>query len=582
MSLLFLSFLAGVLTVFAPCVFTLLPVIIGGSLTTKNQLRPYIITFSLAVSIILFTLLLKVSTIFVNINPDFLKYISGSIIVIFGLITLFPIFWDKFSIRLGLSKNSDALLETANQKEGFNGAVLLGMALGPVFSSCSPTYALIVATILPVDLVTGMLNILVYVIGLSSVMLLIAIYGRSFVKKFKWAANPSGWFKRGLGIIFVIVGISIITSFDKTLQVFVATKTNFNISQFEQGLIAKTLNNTQIKDTKDIFNVTNIKQSPEFLGIQSWINSNGETKETLKGKVVLVDFWTYSCINCIRTTPYLTKWYDTYKNQGFEIIGIHAPEFGFEKKVENVQKAVTERGIKYPVGLDNDFKTWNAFGNTAWPGEYLIDKDGNVRRIHLGEGEYDKTEEAIRTLLKENGKNVDSINTVQGSVGQISNAISGQTPETYLGFARQDQFANRSELIDNQGYNKVINYSQKSNLNPNSWSLSGDWTIQNDNIISESETSKLKLKFNSKQVYLVMGKLEEESTTPNKQIKIDTKYFGQDVISNYSSNSISIGTIAIKDYGLYKIVNAPEFQKDGELELIVPKGIRLNVFTFGS
>jgi cytochrome c-type biogenesis protein len=224
MSLLLLSFIAGILTVFAPCVFTLLPVIIGGSLGSNSKYRPLIITASLAFSIILFTFLLKVTTLFVNLDPNFLKTFSGAIIVFFGLISLFPVVWEKITVRLGLSSGSDKLLEKAGEKEGVTGAILLGMSLGPVFSSCSPTYALIVATILPVDLTQGMLNILVYALGLSLVMFLIARFGRTFVQRFKWAANPSGWFKRGLGILFIIVGIAVITGFDKTAQVFLLRK----------------------------------------------------------------------------------------------------------------------------------------------------------------------------------------------------------------------------------------------------------------------------------------------------------------------------------------------------------------------
>jgi cytochrome c biogenesis protein CcdA/thiol-disulfide isomerase/thioredoxin len=569
MSLLFLSFIAGILTVFAPCVFSLLPVIIGGSLGSKSKIRPYIITGSLAVSIILFTFLLKVSTLFVNLDPNFLKYLSSGIIIFFGLISLFPVLWDKISIRLGLSRRSDTLMEKAGEKEGVGGAVLLGMSLGPVFSSCSPTYALIVATILPVDLVTGMLNILVYTIGLSLIMLLVAVYGRAFIKRFRWAANPTGWFKRGLGIVFIIVGVSIMTGFDKTAQVFIANRVGFNTSQFEQGLISKTLNNNQTTNSVDIFNVSPAKLAPDFAGIEGWINSDPLTKADLKGKVVLVDFWTYSCINCIRTTPYLTKWYDTYKDQGFVIVGVHAPEFSFEKKRENVENAVKEKGIKYPVALDNNFTTWNAYQNTAWPGEYLIDKDGNIRRIHLGEGKYDETENAIRMLLKENGKNLEKVGMVQGSVLQVSNAVRGETPETYLGFSRQDKFANRAELVDNQGYNETIPYTgSKDGLASDSWSLEGDWKIENENVVSMSDTSKLTLKFNSKEVYLVMGSDTEQN------VQVNTIYKGQDVGSN--------GLVKVQNYGLYKLVKASEFQKDGTLEMTVPRGVKLNVFTFGS
>ncbi|MBC7471799.1 MAG: redoxin domain-containing protein [candidate division SR1 bacterium] len=568
MSLLFLSFIAGILTVFAPCVFSLLPVIIGGSLTSKSKIRPYIITASLAFSIILFTFLLKVTTLFINFDPNFLKYLSGIIIIFFGLISLFPILWDNISVKLGLSRRSDKMLEGAGEKEGFGGAILLGMALGPVFSSCSPTYALIIATILPVDLVTGMVNILAYTIGLSFIMLLVAVYGRAFIKRFRWAANPTGWFKRGLGILFIIVGISIMTGFDKTAQVFLAEKTSFNTSQFEQGLISQTLNNKQTTNNNDILNVVPPKEAPEFTGIEGWINSDPLTKDTLKGKVVLIDFWTYSCINCIRTTPFLTKWYDTYKDQGFVIVGVHAPEFSFEKKRENVEKAVNERGIKYPVALDNTFSTWNAYKNTAWPGEYLLDKDGNIRRIHLGEGKYDEMEEAIRSLLKENGKNVDNINSVQGSVQQVSNAVAGETPETYLGFSRQDKFANRAELTTSQSYNKLQTYSGATDLKSNEWSLTGDWTIENESVVSMCDTSKLKLNVSSKEVYLVMG------SDNVSNVKVETKYKGQDVDAS--------GIVKVQNYGLYKLVKAPEFQKDDTIELTVPKGVKLNVFTFGS
>jgi thiol-disulfide isomerase/thioredoxin len=283
---------------------------------------------------------------------------------------------------------------------------------------------------------------------------------------------------------------------------------------------------------------------------------------------VLVDFWTYSCINCIRTTPYLTKWYDTYKDQGFVIVGVHAPEFSFEKKIENVQNAVKERGIKYPVALDNNFTTWNSYKNTAWPGGYLIDKDGNIRRIHLGEGEYDQSEAAIRALLKENGKNVDNVSTVQGSVQTVSNAVLGETPETYLGSVRQDKFANRAELVDAQAFNKVLNYKPVAELKSDYWSIEGDWIVENENIVSQRDGNKLKLKYNSKQVYLVMGSEIAE------KIQVKTQYKGQDVGGD--------DTINVQNFGLYKVVNAPSFQKDGTLELVVPKGVKVNVFTFGS
>jgi cytochrome c-type biogenesis protein len=218
MPLILLSFFAGVLTVLAPCVLPLLPVIIGSSSLSKNKFKPYFVTLGLILSITLFTLLLKASTLLINIDPIFWKIISGGILVIFGLIYLFPNIWDKISFKLNLSNNSDKLLHQANKKEGFIGDTLVGASLGPVFSSCSPTYSLIIATVLPVNFVEGLLYILVYSFGLGVSLLAIALLGRKLTNKLKVFANPDGKFKKVLGIIFVLVGIAVITGFDKVLE----------------------------------------------------------------------------------------------------------------------------------------------------------------------------------------------------------------------------------------------------------------------------------------------------------------------------------------------------------------------------
>lgn len=576
MSLLFLSFIAGLLTILAPCSFTLLPVIIGGSVAGQNKWRPFIVIASLSISILLFTLLLKVSAVFLNLDPIFWQFVSGGILIFFGLISLFPDIWDSISLKLNLARNSDSLLEKAKEKEGPLGAILLGAALGPVFSSCSPTYALIIATILPVSLVDGIINMVVYVIGIALIMSLVAFLGQRLVKKLRWAVNPKGWFKRILGVIFILVGIAVITGFDKQFQTAIVENGTFDVTKIEQKLLTE---NKIIKaNSTELVSTENAKMAPEIVGIENWINSNPQKIADLKGKVVLVDFWTYSCINCKRTQPYLNKWYDTYQDKGFVILGLHAPEFTFEKKTENVQKAVNDAKIKYPVGLDNDFKTWGAYENKAWPSKYLIDKDGKIRYAHAGEGEYEKTEEIIRQLLEETGAKIE-VATTSKEIANTGNTSVNQTPETYLGWSRSNtSFLNNSELSSAQSYNKPYKYSAKE-LYSNSWTLDGDWTINNESIISNSDSSTLKFKFNAKEVYLVAGNEGNQKNIKITSAGQELNKFNKQIIgSDVDQNS----EIKIDSDRMYTLIKFDKYEENQEIELKVPKGLRLNVFTFGS
>jgi cytochrome c biogenesis protein CcdA/thiol-disulfide isomerase/thioredoxin len=573
MSLLFLSFLAGILTVLAPCAFLLLPVIIGGSVGSNNRWRPYIITASLAISLLLFTLALKATSLLIDINPVFLTYFSGIVIVLLGLISLFPTIWDKIQVKLNLSSNSDKLLEAAGKKEGVLGAILTGAALGPVFSSCSPTYVFVLTTVLREDFTSGILNILAYTAGLSLIMLGVGLIGRSFVKKLKWASNPNGVFKRVIAVLFILAGIGILTGFDKQLQTYLVPYSPVN--KVEQRLLMESQGGTQNNtDPSQLFNVNPPKVAPEITGITEWINSDAQTLAKLKGKVVLIDFWTYSCVNCLRNAPYLNSWYDTYKDQGFVIIGLHAPEFAFEKNRINVEKSIRDTyKTKYPVGLDNDFATWDAYENQFWPAAYLIDKDGNLRYTHFGEGEYDKTEEAIRALLKETGASLDQTKMVSGEVRPVGGFVVGQTPETYLGWSRSSNFANNADLKANE----KVEYKFVPDLKSSTWSLDGAWTITNEEIISESDTSKLRLKYNANEVYLVMG---ASQPTPIKMTSTDndiTLKLGVDATKITDKEA----SLTINDFRLYKLTKSQTFEKDQTIELTIPKGVRLNAFTFG-
>jgi len=240
LSFLALSFFSGVLTVLAPCILPLLPVIIGSSASARSKATPYIVIASLSVSILLFTYLLKASTLLIDIPSSFWAYFSGSILLFIGLTFTFPTLWNQVPGMGKLATSGNAVVGSGYSKKSLWGDITIGAALGPVFSSCSPTYFLILAAVLPASFLLGTVYLLVYIAGLGVVLLLIALLGQKFVGNITWAADPHGWFKRGLGIIFLLVGLAIFTGLDKQFEALILD-TGFNTVQFENRLLEDTL-----------------------------------------------------------------------------------------------------------------------------------------------------------------------------------------------------------------------------------------------------------------------------------------------------------------------------------------------------
>lgn len=560
------SFIAGMLTVLAPCVLPLLPIIIGGSVAgdSKDRKRPLIITASLAVSLLVFTLLLKATTLFINIPPRSINYISGTIIIALGIVTLFPALYATIIAKLGIeSRTQKTLSKGVNDKSSYKGPIIIGAALGPVFSSCSPVYAYILATVLPANFAQALIYVISYILGLSAILLLIGFYGQRFVSKIKFASDPKGKFQRGIAILFILVGLLIFTGYDKRVQTYVSENTPFNFDGLSSQLIPG-------EDRAKIDGVLNAEAypAPEFTGLGDWINSEPLTLDQLKGKVVVIDFWTYSCINCIRNNPYLEGYYERYKDDGLVIIGVHAPEFAFEKNTDNVRKAVKDQKITYPVVLDNDFSTWNAFKNRSWPTAYFIDGSGNVRRVHTGEGEYGESETAIRALLTENGAKLSQDRTTKG--GESPPVSADQTPETYLGTKRASNYKGTPAL----GAGSDTGFKFSDNLEVDQWSLSGKWKVDSEKITATSD-SKLRFRIASKEAYFVAS----SATAADIRVSID----GQPVSMTESAGSdIKDSKVTVSESKLYRIIANQNFNGDYLVELTVPAGVSINVFTFGS
>ena len=320
------------------------------------------------------------------------------------------------------------------------------------------------------------------------------------------------------------------------------------------------------------------KKAPEFQGVTLYINSNETKLSDLKGKVVLVDFWTYSCINCIRTIPYLVDWNQKYSDKGLVIVGIHSPEFEFEKDIDNVKQAVTRFGIEYPVLLDNDKGTWNAFQNSYWPRKYLIDSEGYIRYDHIGEGGYVETENAIRNLLAESAGqqriSLTSVNETNLSRPDSQSVDFNQikTPELYFGY----QYA-RSELGNSEGFNpdKVVNYTlPSSKIKPNIIYLEGKWKNNADSMELVGNEGKIVLGYSAKSINIVAGGEGELSVM---------EFGNNNQTSNpYSGNDLDTeGKLVINGQRLYNIGNNQEYGNH-KIEIDVSgSGFRIYTFTFG-
>jgi thiol-disulfide isomerase/thioredoxin len=316
---------------------------------------------------------------------------------------------------------------------------------------------------------------------------------------------------------------------------------------------------------------------PPLTGAVQWLNSPPLTTELLRGKVVLVDFWTYSCINCLRTLPYVRAWADKYKDQGLVVIGVHAPEFAFEKNISNVKKEVQDLGITYPVAIDNDYAIWRAFHNKYWPAHYFIDAKGQVRSHHFGEGEYDESEKIIQQLLKEAGHTTVSKDTVvaqgQGIQMAPSDDDDTQSPETYVGYARADNFASNGGQIHDQAHD----YALTKRLKLNQWGLSGDWQVGSEKAVVQKPQAKIIYRFHARDLNLVLG-----PGATRKAIHFRVLINGKAPGTDHGTDTDADGYGTIVGERLYQLVRQSHAVKDStfEIEFLDP-GAEAFAFTFG-
>jgi cytochrome c biogenesis protein CcdA/thiol-disulfide isomerase/thioredoxin len=490
--LLGIAFVAGLITAISPCVLPVLPILLAGAAGSTNRARPYAIVTGLVVSFTAFTLAGAALLSALGLPGDLLRDLAiGALLVLAATLV-----WQ----RLGWFLERPFLFLTRRRPSADSNGLLLGVSLGLVFVPCAgPVLAAMTALAatgevgLRVVLVTG-----AYALGAALPMLAIAIGGQRLSTGVGALRTHAGATRRVAGVLLGATALAIAFGADQRFTTAIPGYTQALQDKVERSSAAQdAIDDVTGGGSALAANAPGARgpKAPEFRGIKLWLNTPGGKPVSIagyRGKVVLVDFWTYSCINCLRTLPHLKAWDRAYRSAGLRIVGIHSPEFAFEHVPDNVRAAVKRLGLRYPVGLDNDFDTWRAYRNDYWPAKYLIDRSGHVRFTHFGEGSYGETESRIRRLLGEKVK-ARRTSVADETPREIT------TPESYLGYARLASFAG-SVAFDQQAQYRF----PKRPLSPNELAYAGNWTVHKSRILA-GEDAQLRLRFQARDIFLVLG-----------------------------------------------------------------------------
>jgi cytochrome c biogenesis protein CcdA/thiol-disulfide isomerase/thioredoxin len=583
MTLLVLAYLGGVLTIVSPCILPVLPFVFA------RADRPFVksglpMLAGMATTFAAVATLAAVAGSWVVDANQYGRFAALALLAAFGLTLIFPSLADRVTEPLvGLG----ARLSNSADGENVQGAAilpsfLLGIATGFLWAPCAgPVLGLILtgAALHGANVGTTLL-LLAYAAGAAtSLALALAVGGRVFAAM-KRALGVGEWIRRGLGIAVLAAVIAIAFGFDTGFLTRVSLSSTTSI---EQALVdrlrpAAKANDSASMQAKPDAQGANLAIEggfPSLSGAVAWLNSSPLTAEGLKGKVVVIDFWTYSCINCLRSIPYVRAWAEKYKDHGLVVIGVHTPEFAFERNVSNVRTAVSDLKIGYPVAIDNDYAIWRAFDNEYWPAHYFIDAQGHMRYHHFGEGEYDESERVIQRLLAEAGNsNVPTgLVAVNASGAEAApSANDDQSPETYLGYNKADNFVSPGGIVEDESHIYAAATPQI-----NQWALSGNWTVKPENATLDKTGGRIVYRFHARDLHLVLG-----PSADGRPVKFRVTIDGAAPGADHGADADADGQGVVDGHRLYQLIRQSGAVADRtfEIEFLDP-GVQAYAFTFG-
>jgi cytochrome c biogenesis protein CcdA/thiol-disulfide isomerase/thioredoxin len=631
MLLILLAYLGGALTIVSPCILPVLPFVFArtGQPFARSGLP---LLAGMALTFALVATLAAVGGGWVVQANQYGRWLALALMAFFGLTLLLPHLADRLTkplVALGdrLSNKAQQADVSGEGATGARSSFLLGVATGLLWAPCAgPVLGLVLtgAALNGASVGTTLL-LLAYAAGAATSLALALLVGGKVFSAMKRSLSAGEWVRRGLGAAMLAGVAAIATGLDTGLLTQVSTVATSGVEQKLIDTLAPRSNpeSDSVPAEGGAMMRSAVARSdeaapggammsraamvgdaagpamramraaahgndelpvegtlPQLDGAVEWLNSKPLTAAQLKGKVVLVDFWTYSCINCLRSLPYTKAWAEKYRDQGLVVIGVHAPEFAFERNVGNVRKAVKDQGITFPVAIDNDYAIWRAFGNQYWPAHYFIDAQGRIRHHHFGEGEYAQSEQIIQQLLEEAGrKNV--TNTVVSTedahgVQQQSDMGSVGSPETYLGFERTQNFASPEK----QAANAARQYTAPAKPALNQWGLGGNWLSQADQITLNQGSGSIVYRFHARDLHLVLG-----PTKDGKPVRFRVTIDGAAPGQNHGTDVASDGSGIVDSQRLYQLVRQTGNAGDvGDhtfnIEFLDP-GVQAYAFTFG-
>jgi cytochrome c biogenesis protein CcdA/thiol-disulfide isomerase/thioredoxin len=603
-----LAFLGGVLTILSPCILPVLPfVFTRAGEPFKRSGLPLLI--GMAVTFAAVATLATVGGAWIVRANQWGRWAALACLLVLGLALLLPGIADRLSrpvVALGNKLSNSAL-----RREGSPGAsLLLGVATGLLWAPCAgPILGLILtdAALRGASAETS-LELLTFAAGSAVALGAALLLGNRAFAALKRSLGAEEWVRRVLGAAVVLGAVAIALGLDTRFLARVSTASTTKLEEtlfgaflperapppggdgalllqgpamarsgaMMAGQSAMTAGAmmSSVHAAADALGLA-LAPMPPLDGATRWLNSAPLSREALRGKVVLIDFWTYSCINCIRTLPYVEAWYEKYRGQGLVVIGVHSPEFAFEKDVDNVRRAIRDFGVTYPVAVDNDFALWRAFANEYWPAHYFVDAQGNLRGMHFGEGEYDASERLIRQLLAEAGRTVTADLAAPNGRGAAlaSDDLLVLSPETYIGHERAERFASPGGQVPDLAHD----YTAPPRSALNEWALSGRWTIGGEQATLNAAAGTIVFHFQARDLNLVLGR-GADGERIRFRVRVDGAPPGEDRGTDIGADGAGV----VDRQRLYQLVRQRGAVRDRTVEIeFLDPGVMAYAFTFG-
>lgn len=576
-----LAFVGGVLTILSPCILPVLPFVFArADQPFRRSGLPLLVGMALTFSVVAIAAAFGGHWV-ARLNQGG-RYVAMLIFLVLGVSLLFPSIAE--ALTRPLLRAGGKLQGGPSVESGIGKSFVLGISTGLLWAPCAgPILGLILtgAAIQGPGARSSFL-LLSFALGAATSLGIALFAGNKVFSALKRSLSFEIWIRRGLGVAVIMGVIAIGLGWDTNLL----TKFSFvNTAKAEEHLIdalhpekPAAVLAASAADAQPALDDEG--PLPDLSGAVAWLNSPPLNSKSLRGKVVLIDFWTYSCINCLRALPYVEGWAAKYKDAGLVVIGVHTPEFAFEKERSNVEKAVRDLKITYPVAIDSDYKIWQAFSNKYWPAHYFIDGKGRIRYHHFGEGEYGESEQVIQELLKENGVQLSSSATMSGVINVAAEGAEAapdsadtRSPETYIGYDRAGHFASTEAIAKDS----KRAYTPQSRLSLNQWALGGSWKVGAESGVLQTAPGKIVFRFHARDLHLVLG-----TTKDGKPVRFTVKLDGTPPGEDHGVDTDNNGSGSVQDHRLYQLIRqkGPVEDRTFEIEFLDP-GVQAFAFTFG-